>query len=101
VVSNADDYSDRLARSWAALERIASAYQGQQILAVTHGGVIRASFVALGKMPEGEANRITSANAAITEWTSAGSVDARGESRWRLVRHRDVAHLLSSGVQVT
>jgi broad specificity phosphatase PhoE len=92
-VPGAEWWPDWLPRACAGLERIARAHRGRQIVAVTHSGVIRASFVAFGGMPPERANRIWSANTAITEWsTGADPVPGTGPA-WRLDRHNDAAHL--------
>jgi probable phosphoglycerate mutase len=92
-VPGAEHFPDWLPGACAALERIATAYRGRQIVVVTHSGVIRASFVAFGKMPLGQAGDIRSTNTGITEWSSIQHIDAGTESRWRLERHNDVSHL--------
>jgi broad specificity phosphatase PhoE len=55
---------------------------------VCHGGIIGASFVALGDLPIGQAMTFTqeTKNTSITEWRSTGA-------QWRLVRYNDTAHL--------
>jgi broad specificity phosphatase PhoE len=55
---------------------------------VCHGGIIGASFVALGDVPIQRATALTheTANSSITEWRHTGS-------DWRLVRYNDAAHL--------
>ncbi len=92
-VPGADHFPDWLPRACAALERIATTYQGRQILAATHSGVIRASFVAFGRMPVLQSGQVWSNNTGITEWSSIQGVDAGSERLWRLDRHNDAAHL--------
>ena len=92
-VPGAEHFPDWLPRACAALERIAATYRGRQILAVTHSGVIRASFVAFGRMPVLQASQVWSTNTGITEWSSVQGVDAGSERLWRLDRHNDAAHL--------
>jgi probable phosphoglycerate mutase len=92
-VPGAEDFPTVIARVGAALERIAATYAGRPILAVTHHGVIRASFVALGRMPVPQARHVGSANTGITEWSRSAGLDSGREDPWRLERHNDAAHL--------
>jgi probable phosphoglycerate mutase len=93
-VPGADHRPDWLPRACAALERIAASYRGRSILAATHSGVIRASFMAFGRMPAQQANQVWAANTGITEWSSLHGIDAGSECLWRLERHNDAAHLM-------
>ena len=92
-VPGAEPFSEFLPRACASLERIVRTYQGRQILAVTHSGIIRASFVAFGKMPIPQALQIRSEHTSVTEWSSTAEVDMEGERVWRLERYNDAAHL--------
>jgi broad specificity phosphatase PhoE len=92
-VPGAEYFPDWIPGACAALERLATAYSGRQLLAVTHSGVIKASFVNFGRMPLAQASHIRSANTGITEWSGVHGGDAGVESLWRLERHNDVAHL--------
>ena len=92
-VPGAEDFPTLITRVGAALERIAAAYQGRQILAATHSGVIRASFVAFGRMPVLQAGQVWSTNTGITEWSTIEESDTGSERLWRLDRHNDAAHL--------
>jgi probable phosphoglycerate mutase len=94
-VPGAEHFPRWIPTACAALERIATVYRGRQIIAVSHGGVIRASFVAFGRMPLAQASQIWSANTGMTEWSSVPSRDAPTEDLWRLERHNDVAHLIA------
>lgn len=76
-----------------ALLRIATRYRGQQILAVTHNGVIDASFGAFGLMPMRRRIQVAAAHTSITEWSSVPPLDGEHEASWRLERHNDAAHL--------
>jgi broad specificity phosphatase PhoE len=92
-VPGAEWWPDWLPRARAGLGRIVASYPGRPILAVTHSGIVRASFVAFGGMPPDQAARIWSANTAITEWSSRGGDEAGDAAVWWLDRHNDTAHL--------
>ena len=92
-VPGAEDFSTLIARLGPALERIADAYRGHTILAVTHSGVVSASLVALGGMPMLQASRLQPANTGITEWASPQEGAGERECWWRLQRYNDTAHL--------
>jgi probable phosphoglycerate mutase len=92
-VPGAEHVLDWLPRAGAGLGRIARSYRGRRILAVTHGGVIKASFVAFGKMPWERASRVDAGNTGITECETAATDDA--DRPWAPLRHNDVAHLLA------
>jgi broad specificity phosphatase PhoE len=94
-VPGAEYFPDWLPRIGAALARIAATYRGRRILAVTHFGVIAASFVALGGMPPPQASYVRSENTGITEWWSSPAGDAGSDGPWQLARHNDAAHLES------
>jgi broad specificity phosphatase PhoE len=97
-VPGAEWWPDWLPRARAGLERIALAYRGRPIVAVTHSGVIRASFVAFGGMPPEQASRIWAASTAITEWSTGAGLDSEAAAAWRLDRHNDAAHLGARGL---
>jgi broad specificity phosphatase PhoE len=93
TVPSADDVAEWQRRTRDGLERIVAAYPEQQILAVTHAGVIRVSFVLFGQLPDQVANQISPANTAITEWSTTKPLDRPALVPWRLERHDDVTHL--------
>jgi broad specificity phosphatase PhoE len=92
-VPGAEHFPDWVPRAGAALERIAATYRGRQILAVTHSGVIRASFAVFGGMPVAHTARLWSANTGITEWSGTDGTAWDTAGPWRLDRHNDAAHL--------
>jgi probable phosphoglycerate mutase len=75
------------------LNRVSIEHPGQRVVVVAHGGVVDASFVALGDVPIGKAFAFTAEtkNASITEWSHT-------EGGWRLVRFNDAGHLSQLGV---
>ena len=80
-------------RAHTGLRRITAEYCGHEILAVTHNGVINASFGVFGGMPVSPQTQVRAANTSITEWSSIGDVK---DKLWRLERHNDTAHLMVS-----
>jgi broad specificity phosphatase PhoE len=87
----AESWAEFYVRAGARLRRVGTEHPDQRVVVVCHGGIIGASFVALGDVPIGSATALTheTANASITEWRLAGS-------NWRLVRYNDAAHLAGS-----
>jgi hypothetical protein len=73
-------------RSSSILERA-----GQRVVVVCPGGVIGASFIALGDRPRRDGIAFTheTVKTSLTEWRVTGS-------GWRLVRYDDAAHLAAS-----
>ncbi len=86
--TGAETWAEFFVRAGARLRRIAREHVGQQVVVVCHGGIIGASFVALGDLPirKGFALTHETANTSLTEWRFTGS-------EWRLVRFNDAAHL--------
>jgi probable phosphoglycerate mutase len=84
----AETWAQFYVRAGARLRRIADEHPGQRVVVVCHGGIIGASFIALGDLPIGSGIPLTheTVNASITEWRHTGH-------DWRLVRYNDAAHL--------
>lgn len=78
-------------RAGARLRRIADEHEGERVVVVCHGGIIGASFIALGNVPIRDVGALIheSANTSLTEWRHTGR-------EWHLVRFNDAAHLASS-----
>jgi probable phosphoglycerate mutase len=89
--TGAETWAEFFVRAGARLRRIALEHEGQRVVVVAHGGIIGASFVALGEVPlrKGLAAVHETANASLTEWRCTGT-------DWRLVRFNDAAHLASA-----
>lgn len=87
-IPGGESWAEFFARSGERLRRLAHDDAGKQVVVVTHGGLIGASFVAFADVPIQKAFNFTDEvrNTAITEWTHTGS-------EWRLVRYNDFAHL--------
>lgn len=79
-------------RAGAALRRVAEQYRGETAVIVCHGGVIDASFTVLGNLAMRRSFDLFIENTSITEWARPAG-EARGETRWRLLRLNDAAHL--------
>ena len=87
-IPGGESWAEFFARSGERLRRLVHDDKGKQILVVTHGGMIGASFVALGDVPIGKAYDYTAGteNTSLTEWVHRGG-------GWQLVRYNDFAHL--------
>jgi probable phosphoglycerate mutase len=79
------------ARVRRALDRLASQFAGQRVVAATHAGFIKHSLTAL--LPSPHEEPADPAFTAITEWNH--NEDRR---TWQLVRHNDTKHLINSGL---
>ncbi len=89
--TGAETWAEFYVRAGARLRRIAREHDGQRVVVVCHGGIIGASFIALGDLPLRNGNAMTheTVNSSITEWRYTGS-------DWRLVRYNDAAHLATA-----
>jgi probable phosphoglycerate mutase len=85
-----ETWSEVAHRAGARLRELAAERVGATSVVVTHGGVVGASFHALGELPLRQVVGMTRAteNTSITEWVQ------RPSGRWQLVRFNDAAHLL-------
>ena len=83
-----ESWAEFYVRAGTRLRRIAEEHPGQHIVVVAHGGIIGASFVALGDLSVRMATDIAyeTINTSMTEWRHTGK-------EWRLVRFNDAAHL--------
>jgi len=83
-----ETWAEFYVRAGGRLRRIADEHSNQRVVVVCHGGIIGASFIALGDQPIRNGNAFTheTTNASLTEWRHTGS-------EWRLVRYNDAAHL--------
>ncbi len=83
-----ESWAEFYVRAGTRLRRIAEEHPGQRIVVVAHGGIIGASFVALGDLSMRMATDIAyeTVNTSMTEWRHTGK-------EWRLVRFNDAAHL--------
>jgi broad specificity phosphatase PhoE len=88
-----ESWAEFYVRAGARLRRIAQDHEGERVVVVCHGGIIGASFIALGDVPirNGADLTHTTANTSLTEWRANGDA-------WRLVRYNDAAHLAGTGI---
>lgn len=84
----AETWAEFYVRAGARLQRVVDEHPGETVVVVCHGGVVGASFVALGDLPVRRAGASVNevVNTSLTEWRWT-----RGD--WRLVRFNDAAHL--------
>jgi broad specificity phosphatase PhoE len=87
----AESWAEFYVRAGTRLRRIANEHPGECVVVICHGGIIGASFVALGDLPIRKAFALTheTVNTSLTEWRFTGS-------DWRLVRYNDAAHQATS-----
>ena len=85
---DSETWAEFSVRAGSRLRRIADEHEGEHVVVVCHGGVIGASFVALGKTPIQEVGPLihASTNTSITEWR-------HNDWGWHLSRFNDAAHL--------
>lgn len=84
-----ESWATFLARAGAGLMTLVERHPDQRVLAVTHGGVLEASFaLAFGLGPTAVTVRYAFRNTGLTTW----QYDAAGP-RWTLVAANDTAHL--------
>ena len=83
-----ETWAEFFVRAGARLRRVAHEHEGERVVVVAHGGIIGASFVALGNhsIPDGVVLTHEAINTSITEWRWTGL-------HWRLVRFNDAAHI--------
>ena len=80
-IPGGESWAEFFARAGERLNRVTLDNPGERVVVVTHGGIVGASFVALGEISIGKASTFMpeTQNTSMTEWchTSQG---------WRLVR---------------
>lgn len=87
-IPGAETWAEFFVRAGSRLRRVLDDHPGEQVVVVCHGGIIGASFVALGDLSIGQAFSLSYeiVNTSLTQWRFTGS-------EWRLVRFNDAAHL--------
>lgn len=86
-VPGAEHFPDWVPRAGSAIERLVAKYASQPIIAITHNGVVQASFLVLGRMPVGQTEITCPDNTAITEWSRSQDGDPpEAAPVWRLDR---------------
>lgn len=94
-----ESFADQIDRVSGVIERYTESHAGQDIVAVTHGGTIRAAMAhSLGLTPEGGMSfTVSTLSVTCLEHVSGGLLRGRGGA-WRVVRVNTPPHAL--GVQV-
>ncbi|HEX3455870.1 MAG TPA: histidine phosphatase family protein [Gaiellaceae bacterium] len=84
----AESWAEFFVRAGARLRRVAFEHAGETVVVVCHGGIVGASFVALGDLPIHQGPKLVreTVNASLTEWCHDGN-------GWRLGRFNDAAHV--------
>jgi probable phosphoglycerate mutase len=87
-IPGGETWAEFFVRAGTRLQRVAHEHEGQRVVVVAHGGIIGASFVALGDLPIRHGTALTreTKNTSITEWRARAGA-------WQLVRYNDSAHL--------
>jgi probable phosphoglycerate mutase len=86
-----ESWSSFLARVGSALTSLVSRHPDQRVVAVTHGGVINASFaLAFGLGPNARQVRINPENTSINRWQYRPDSD---QPQWSLQSFNDTCHL--------
>jgi probable phosphoglycerate mutase len=87
-IPGAETWAEFAVRAGARLRRVAEDHPAEHVVVVCHGGIIAASFVALGDLPLGSVRALANetVNTSLTEWR-------RRDGEWTLVRYNDAAHL--------
>jgi 2,3-bisphosphoglycerate-dependent phosphoglycerate mutase len=83
-----ESWADFMARAGRALRTLAGQHEGATVVVACHGGVVEASFVALGNLPLQRSFHLATDNASLTEWELRP-----GDEQWWLRRYNDAAHL--------
>ncbi|MFI5048216.1 MAG: histidine phosphatase family protein, partial [Acidimicrobiia bacterium] len=88
----AETWAEFFVRAGARLRRVADEHAGETVVVVCHGGIIGASFIALGDLPVRHGSILVRdiVNTSLTEWR-------HDDTGWRLMRFNDAAHLASRG----
>ena len=84
---NGESWNAFTARVRAEHRRLAHEYAGRTVLAVTHGGFVVMSLLAMFEIPRpGSGARLEPGFTSLTEWAVQDGI-------WRLERYNDAAHL--------
>ena len=87
-----ESWATFLARTGEALSHLITRHEGERVVAVTHGGVVEASFsLALGLGATGVRATFAPANTSITHWRHQHT--PTGDRAWALVAFNDARHL--------
>jgi len=87
-----ESWATFLVRAGAALSSLITRHEDERVVAVTHGGVVEASFyLALGLGATSVRTTFATSNTSITHWQHQQS--PTGHRAWRLVAFNDARHL--------
>jgi broad specificity phosphatase PhoE len=87
-----ESWATFLARAGAALSRLITRHDGERVVAVTHGGVVEASFyLALGLGATSVRTTFAPGNTSITHWQHQHT--PTGHRAWTLAGFNDARHL--------
>jgi len=78
-----ESYDDLVARVVASIRKLTDEHRGRDIVAVTHGGTIRAALGLALALPADAVHAFTIENCSLTEIENVQGVD--GRERWRIV----------------
>lgn len=92
---NGESWTNFVRRGRGTLSWIVKKYAGSNIIAVTHTGIIEASFILFASLPK-RVNRFEMKpfNTGLSSWASHGGSPV---SRWRLEVYNDIGHLWRHG----
>ena len=83
-----ESWSMFISRVENTLERLASQYKNQTVVAITHAGFIVATFLTLFDIPRpGTGSYISPMHTSLTEWSKSNNT-------WQLEKYNDTLHLI-------
>jgi 2,3-bisphosphoglycerate-dependent phosphoglycerate mutase len=90
-----ESWAEFLTRAGTALIELVERHPGERVVAVTHGGVLEASFAwAFGNGPTATPVRFAPRNTGLTVWRHDPDP---GRPTWTLINFNDAAHLDAAG----
>jgi probable phosphoglycerate mutase len=95
VSPGGESWREFVTRAGAAIQRVVTEHEGETIVVVAHGGIVRASFLHFLPLPVTEGDSMMVTNASLTEWRWPDEEPYDGRFRWILHRFNDAAHLHS------
>lgn len=95
-----ETWSELVARTGQALERISARHKGESVVIVAHAETITSSLIVFGGLPLAPGFDLKIVPTAITEWVTDGDPEAWPRPRWTLVRLNDSAHLSQAFIGV-
>jgi broad specificity phosphatase PhoE len=92
---NGESWTSFVRRGRGALSRIVRQYAGSNIIAVTHTGIIEASFILFASLSKRiHRFEMKPFNTGLSSWASQAGSSA---GRWRLEAYNDIGHLWRRG----